>query len=169
MVDCARTLCPDSGLVVADSALRLGASRAGLERIVAAAAGKRGIVQARSVLALADERSESPGETLVRYAAHRAGAPPPTPQLSVPTSAGTFRLDLAWPDVCVGVEFDGAIKYSDEFGDPVQRLLAEKRRHDALVDAGWWIVRVSWEELHDLEALGTKLLRARRARSISAS
>ncbi len=166
VVDCARSLPAEGALVVADSALRRGASAARIGHIVDSMAGARGIRQARAVIAAAYARSESPGESLVRFAACRAGAPTPTPQLEVATSAGTFRLDLGWADVRVGIEFDGAMKYSGaDFGSPVDRLRAEKRRHDALVDAGWWVVRVSWDELSDLGRLGAKLLSARLRRN----
>ena len=54
----------------------------------------------------------------------------------------------------MAVEFDGAVKYSGgEYGDPRGRLLAEKARHDALVEAGWLVLRVTWDDLSDPDLL----------------
>ncbi|MFJ4107136.1 hypothetical protein [Oerskovia enterophila] len=162
VVDCARSLRPSSALVVADSALRLGADVRLLDQILDESAGKRGVIQARQVLQLADARSESPGETLVRWFALDAGLPPLVPQLSVTTWRGEFRLDLAWPELRVGLEFDGVVKYTGGMGDPAGRLLAEKKREDALREAGWTILRVTWEDLKDPERLVGRLRAARR-------
>lgn len=168
VVDCARMLPTSSALVIADSALRLGADATVIADVLGESVGKRGVRRARDVLALADARSESPGESLLRHAAWSAGLPVPSPQLRVQTAIGDFRLDLGWADVGVGIEFDGAVKYSGgEYGDPAERLWAEKRRHEALVDAGWWVVRVAWSELDDVAALGDKLMRARQSRTHS--
>ncbi|WP_157257368.1 MULTISPECIES: hypothetical protein [unclassified Oerskovia] len=162
VVDCARSLRPSSALVVADSALRLGADVRLLDQILDESAGKRGVIQARQVLQLADARSESPGETLVRWFALDAGLPPLVPQFCVKTWRGEFRLDLAWPELRVGLEFDGVVKYAGGMGDPAGRLLAEKKREDALREAGWTILRVTWEDLKDPERLVGRLRAARR-------
>ena len=161
-VDCARSLRPASALVVADSALRLGAEVRLLEKILDESAGKRGVIQARQILRIADARSESPGETLLRWAALDAGFPVLVPQFSVATWRGEFRLDLAWPELRIGLEFDGMVKYAGGMGDPAERLLAEKLREDALREAGWAILRVTWGDLEDLERLADRLRAARR-------
>lgn len=162
VVDCARSLPAPSALVVADSALRLGAEVRLLDQILDESAGKRGVVQARQILQLADARSESPGETLVRWTALDVGLPPLVPQFPVITWLGEFRLDLAWPELRIGLEFDGAVKYAGGMGDPRERLLAEKRREDALRESGWTILRVTWEDLKDPERLVGRLRAARR-------
>ncbi|MBD5787556.1 hypothetical protein IF650_15395 [Cellulosimicrobium terreum] len=61
-----------------------------------------------------------------------------------------------------GVEFDGRVTYSTEHGDPTAVLWAEERRHDALVEAGRTILRVTWEDLGDPEVLVARAVRARR-------
>ncbi|WP_265521940.1 hypothetical protein [Oerskovia flava] len=165
VVDCARSLPPAGGLVVADSALRLGLDVALVDRVLEEAAGTRGVVRARRVLGLVDPGSGSPGETLVRLAAIDAGCPTPVSQVAVRTRLGTFWVDLGWPELRVGIEFDGAAKYSGgQFGDPEQVRRDEQDRHAALVAAGWWIVRVTWADLADPVALGRRLWDARRRR-----
>lgn len=136
MVDCARWLPGPRALVVADSAWRAGADPDLVETLLAEAAGRPGVRQARWIVDLADVNAESPGESLVRW----------------------YVLDhgLAAPeaDIKVGIEFDGAVKYSGgAYGDPHERLMAEKVRHDALVEAGWILVRVTWSDLRDPAAL----------------
>ncbi|MFC8923948.1 hypothetical protein [Cellulosimicrobium sp. NPDC057127] len=176
IVDCARSLPPVAGIVVADSGLRAGADLERIGVVLQAAAGGRGVRRARQVLAEADGRSESPGESVVRWIAIEAGLPRPEPNLTVPTWRGAYRLDLAWTAHRVAVEFDGAVKYSGgEYGDPQRRLLAEKARHDALVEAGWLVVRVTWDDLADSDVVARRIRSAlstalrRRDREIEAA
>lgn len=167
VVDCLRVLRESQGIVIADSALRIGARTEVLETILEESAGKRGVVRARRVLAAADVRSESPGESLVRWFAVDAGLPALDLAVPVATWLGAFWLDLGWPDLRIGIEFDGAVKYSGgRYGEPGERLLAEKRRQDALAEAGWTIIRVTWADLSDPERLVARLRAAReRARA----
>ncbi|PTU54937.1 hypothetical protein DBB34_17080 [Sphaerisporangium cinnabarinum] len=154
IVDCARSLSPTSGIVVADSGFRAGADVRRVEEVLEAAAGGRGVRCARRLLAEADARSESPGESVVRWLVVDGGLPHPEPNLPATTWRGTYRLDLAWTALRVAVEFDGAVKYSGGgYGDPRGRLLAEKARHDALVEAGWLVLRVTWDDLADPDVL----------------
>ncbi|MEN5074268.1 hypothetical protein ABE437_10660 [Isoptericola cucumis] len=163
-VDCGRWLAGARALVVADSALRAGADRAVVDKILHDAAGRPGIRQARLVVDLADARAESPGESLVRWSVHEAGIDLPDLAVEVQTWRGTAWVDLGWPELRVGIEFDGAVKYSGgEHGDPRERLLAEKRRHDALTEAGWTILRVTWDDLAHPDRLVARIRRARAA------
>ena len=161
VVDCARILRPAQGLVVADSALRGGADPAVIGTILEECGRRRGIVQAREVLELADPRSESPGETVLRWIAHDEGLPTPVPGFDVETDRGRFWLDLAWPEWKVAVEFDGAVKYSGgDYGDPSARIVAEKARQDALEEAGWIVIRVVWQDLGDPAGTAERIRRA---------
>lgn len=161
VVDCARLLREPQALVIADSALRLGAERELIRRILSDSAGARGIRRARQVLSLADPRSESPGETLVRWIAHFYDLPPLSPSVPVRTASGEFFIDLGWPELKVGIEFDGAVKYSGgDYGDPAERLLAQERRERALRAAGWLIIRVTWDELDAGHLLALRLQKA---------
>ncbi|MBD8078317.1 hypothetical protein [Cellulosimicrobium arenosum] len=163
VVDCARAGTGPQGLVVADSALRAGADPTVLTAILDESVGKRGIRRARTVVALADARAESPGESVVRWTIHEAGLPAPVPAHEATTARGRYWLDLAWPDLMVAIEFDGAVKYSGgEFGDPSARIWREKLRHDALTEAGWLVVRVVWADLTAPESLERRLRAALR-------
>ncbi|MFE7406776.1 hypothetical protein [Isoptericola sp. NPDC057559] len=163
VVDCARLLPEASSIVVADSALALGADPDELTERLDRSGGARGVRRARRVLAAADGASESPLESLVRWQLLTAGLPRPVHAAPVETWAGTFWVDLAWPDLKVAVEVDGAVKYDGRSGDPQQILLAEKRRHDALVEAGWTILRVTFADLQDVRRLVARVEQALRA------
>lgn len=167
--DCAATLPPGPGLVVADSALRAGADRALLAEITERAVGRRGVRRAREVLQHADGRAESAGESLTRWAVIAAGLPEPDLQVAVATRLGWRWVDLGWRAERVAVEFDGRVKYGRDRATAARAVFEEKRRQDALEDEGWTVVRITWPDLADLGTLGDRLSRAfrRAARSRS--
>lgn len=142
MVDCARSLSPLAGLVVADAALRAGADRAVALAMLDELKGRNGVARARAVIDLADEGAESPGETATRFVLLRDGLPRPQTQVRVVTRLGTFWGDLGWEEWRVLLEYDGRTKYVDR-----ETLVREKRRHDALVEAGWRALRVTQEDI----------------------
>lgn len=105
-------------------------------------------------LHLADGRSESVGETRVRYLCWRGGLPAPVPQLPVVAGGRTlYRLDLAWPEHGVWLEFDGRDKYVSYLrpGESVvDVVLREKRREEDIARrTGWRCIRVTWRDLAD--------------------
>lgn len=70
-------------------------------------------------------------------------------------------MDFWWPDANVIGEFDGLVKYRGTMGQPVEVLIAEKRREDRLrALTGATVVRVTWRELDDRPALERSLRRA---------
>lgn len=159
VVDIARGRRVPHGLVVADDGLRLGADPAAMAALVDARPGRRGVRRARTVLALADGRAESPWETFTRLHVLAAGLPAPELQIVVATRLGEFRADLGWREWRLLIEFDGLIKYTDlSGGDPGRVVFEEKRRHDALVEAGWKILRLTREDFRDAAALHRRLV-----------
>lgn len=157
VVDCARTMRDGAGLVLVDSALRAGADLAVVEDVLRRARGLRGVRRARAVLAMADGLAESPGETLTRHAIVSDGLPSPELQVGVDTRIGRFWVDLGWPEVRVAVEFDGRVKYGVTGIDAAQAVFAEKRRQDALEEAGWMVVRVAWDDLRNPVAIAGRV------------
>ncbi len=65
--------------------------------------GSRGSAQLPDVIALSCVLAESPMETRIRLALHFGGLSPPVPQ----HPEGPYRLDMAYPDLMVAVEYDG--------------------------------------------------------------
>jgi hypothetical protein len=120
---------------------------------------------ANLVVRLADPRLESAGETRTAYLCWAQHLPAPTPQVTVLDENGaTFaRVDFAWPDFGVFVEFDGKEKYRrwrrkgetlDEF------LMREKRREEAICQlTGWVCIRITWADLNYPERTATRIRR----------
>jgi len=157
--DCAMLLPYRQALILTDHALRLGADPGALQAMADDLDGRRGIRTFRRVLAAADPRSESPGETLTRDLILRLRIRPPEPQLEVSSRAGRHRLDFAWKEEKVALEFDGKIKYFD-YSPTAEVLFEERRREKALVEEGWRFVRVEWKDLFREQEFKHRLLRA---------
>jgi len=154
MVDCARSLAPLAGLVVADAALRAGADRTVAIAMLDEMAGRAGVARARAVIELADEGAESAGETATRFVVLQAGLPQPQTQLRVSTGAGVYWSDLGWEEWKALLEYDGRGKYTS-----TADLLAEKARQDATAEAGYRMLRVVSEHLRDRGALVQRVAR----------
>lgn len=157
VADCARTLGGPGGLVVADAGLAAGVDREEIAAHLARVRGARGVRTARAVLRFADDGAESPGESLARGALIAVGLPAPQTQVMVRTRLGVFWADLGWPDLRVLVEYDGLGKYVSD-GPAV--LLAERRRQEAIEDAGWRVVRLTSRDVSEPEGLIARVRRA---------
>jgi very-short-patch-repair endonuclease len=141
-VDCARAMAPRAALVVVDAALRAGASLDEMTQLLARDPAGRGSARARQVVVLGDAGAESPRESALRFVLLRAGLPQPETQVRIDTHLGAFWADLGWEQWRVALEYDGRQKYADP-----EALVREKRRHDALVEAGWSVILVTKEDL----------------------
>ncbi|MBT2566872.1 type IV toxin-antitoxin system AbiEi family antitoxin domain-containing protein [Arthrobacter sp. ISL-85] len=161
VVDCAMMLGYRQALVLMDHALRLGADKALIESMAEGLQGRRGIRTLRLALAHADPRSESAGETLTRELLARLNLPLPEPQVAVATRAGQYRLDFAWKEKKVALEFDGKAKYFDYRPTP-EVLLKERQRENALTENGWTFVRVKWADLFHEHEFKARVLAALR-------
>ncbi len=132
---------PES-LVVLDAAARA----AGTEALAAAytrLSGHKGLGPLAWAASLADPRSESPLESASRGVMIGAGVPVPDLQVWVRDRSGQdHRVDFLWRDRGVVGEADGWGKYA-----AIADVHAEKRREDALRDAGFVVVRWTSDEL----------------------
>jgi very-short-patch-repair endonuclease len=119
-----------------------------LREAAAALPVARGSRRARRAVALADARAESPPESRLRLLLRSAGLAP-EPQYVVRDPDGRFiaRVDLAFPDLRVAVEYDGSWH-----GNPGQ-LARDRRRLNALVAAGWTVLHVTAADLHHPDRL----------------
>ncbi|SDC12908.1 type IV toxin-antitoxin system AbiEi family antitoxin domain-containing protein [Nocardioides lianchengensis] len=115
------------------------------------------------VLRLADPRIETPGESRTFYLIFRQGLPRPQPQYVVTDAAGDFvaRVDFAWPELGVWLEFDGQVKY-EKLLKPGQRasdvVLQEKEREKAIRRAtGWRCIRITWADLAHPELTAARI------------
>ncbi len=115
----------------------------------------------RAALALADSGAESPMETRLRLVlVLDAGLPKPETQYEVWTTDGRFvaRLDLAYPRLRLGVEFDGRIHEEKTV------RVRDQRRHNQLTGARWHVLHYSgadyYQRRHVIVAEVTAALRA---------
>ena len=167
--DCACDEPPYNALSIADAALnrhcqpdpwhrdscttRLRSARACWEELVARHRGRRGIAQARAVLASATPWAVSPGESVLRWMTLVVGLPEAIAQYPVPGLSKDRFLDLGWPDHRVVAEFDGRTKYRTE-----EDVFLEKLRQDELETQGWRFFRTTWSSLSDMRTQADRLL-----------
>jgi hypothetical protein len=106
------------------------------------------------VLRLADGRSESVGETRIRYLCWAMGLPAPQVNYPIVDENGreVARVDLAWPELGVFLEFDGKVKYEGLLRDGERAsdvVVREKQREDMICRlTGWHCIRVVWADLY---------------------
>lgn len=131
-----------------DAMLRAGHVTAEqLVALVEQRAGCFAVSRMRMVVPLLDPRAESAPESRARVALVLAGLSP-VPQHEVRVD-GCFvaRVDLAWPEEKVAVEYEGAYHF-----DGVQ-IVRDDARIARLEAAGWIVIRLSAVDLRNLEAV----------------
>ncbi|MEV6971614.1 hypothetical protein AB0M47_41610 [Hamadaea sp. NPDC051192] len=110
---------------------------------------------------LADGGAESPGESRSRLMLVTNGVPHPTTQFVI-THRGRFvaRVDLAWAEYRVALEYDGF-----EFHSARSDLARDRARLNRQVLAGWLIIHVTGDRLRrDLPSVVAEVLAALRTR-----
>lgn len=111
---------------------------AGIERF----AGMRWVTTLRAVGPLADGRSESPGESVLRLRCHEANVPV-VPQVEVWRNEILLgRLDLGNEDLLQGFEYDG-----DEWHSSPEQRKHDRERRREISDNGWTIAALGCEEV----------------------
>jgi hypothetical protein len=99
---------------------------------------RRGVVQLRRLIPLSDPRAESPRETWTRLAIMDAGIPAPVPQYEIEIEGAViFRLDHAYPEHRVAVEYDG-----EDFHHMDDQLEHDARRRGWLREQEWSVIVV---------------------------
>ncbi len=143
-IEVARSLQRPRSLATLDAALRSGTcSRPDLWRAAIEQAGRRGIVAVRNLIPLADPRAESPMESEARLAMIDGGLPIPELQYEVVDGNGELRrLDFAWPDQRVAVEYDGMDWHSGP-----EAMKRDRRRQAALADIEWVVLAIVFEDV----------------------
>jgi len=108
----------------------------------------RGRVQATQLLELATGLPESPAESWLLLIMVEGGIPMPTLQYPVRDLSGheRYRLDFAWPDLKIAVEYDG---YEAHEG----RADLDNARDEDLRRRGWLVVRADAADLKRADRL----------------
>ncbi|SDX97203.1 T/G mismatch-specific endonuclease [Geodermatophilus africanus] len=151
----AAALADDDAVVAVDRLVASGVAGIGPVRSLAAAARGPGSARARDACRLADGLAESPQETRVRLLVHRGGLPAPVAQYVVRDARGfVARVDLAWPEHRVAVEYDGLWH-----AEPGQ-FARDRQRLNRLQAAGWRVVFVMAADLRRPDELVARIAAA---------
>jgi hypothetical protein len=165
-VEVIATSTPEAALVVVNGLLHGGHMT--YDDLAAAAAAMKHwphTLAAHLVLALADGRLESPAETRTYFMCRQQNLPRPEPQYVVRDEHGHVfaRVDFAWPEEGVFLEFDGRIKYERyrREGETLEEyVMREKRREERICQlTGWVCIRIGWADLEDPVATSARIRR----------
>lgn len=142
-LDLASGLRRRNGLAVLDAFLRLRVfNQVALHNEVRRFARRRGVIQLRQLVAIADGRAESSGESWTRLEIIDAGLPVPQPQFVVMWQGQElFRLDLAYAKHRICIEYDGI-----EFHDSREQRRHDEARREWLRQHGWVVIVVRKED-----------------------
>lgn len=145
---------PVEALVVIDMAIRSGLTdNLALWRHGHSVSGRPGSARLRALARVAAP-AESPMETRLRWLLHEAGLPRPQVQTDLRDGTGRFlgRADLYYPASRLAIEFDG--------GQHRESLVADDRRQNALITAGYQVLRFTTADLRGRPQVITAQVRA---------
>ncbi|MDO5752501.1 type IV toxin-antitoxin system AbiEi family antitoxin domain-containing protein [Arthrobacter sp.] len=160
VLQCAMTATFEQAVIIGDSALHTGLNLHDLEKLQASFHGCRGIKRARRVINSLNALSESAGETRTRLILAELPIELPELQVTLQTSIGTYRVDFAWQDIRLILEFDGETKYFEHAQSTEQALLEERERENSLIEDGWRFIRIKWKHLNNPEQLKDRIMKA---------
>lgn len=145
----------EDAVVAVDQLIATGFAALATVRRLAADGRGPGSVRARMACELADGLAGSPQETRLRLLIRASGLPAPTAQFTV-RNDGRFvaRVDFAWPEEKVALEYDGLWHAA-----PGQ-FAKDRRRLNRLREAGWRVVFVTAADLHDPAELVARIAAA---------
>jgi hypothetical protein len=135
--------------------------RAALDAV--ARQGRRGVGVMRRVLQARTETEPVAGVFEARMSRLLAvqGLPAAVPEFEVWTYAGMFvaRVDFAYPDLRLAMEVDGHSAHSS-----LDAFRRDRTRQNALVEAGWTVLRFTWTEVNRNSPHVGRTIRATRRR-----
>ncbi|MGQ0576128.1 MAG: DUF559 domain-containing protein [Pseudonocardia sp.] len=130
--------CVTEAVVALDALVRYRELRLDrLNGLAGSHAPARGVQQLRAAVALARPGADSPMETRLRLALVHGGLPEPSMRHPVTVAGRTFLLDLAYSELLLAIEYDGAEHRTAE------RARRDLRREALLAAAGWTVLRFS--------------------------
>ncbi len=102
-----------------------------------------GKVKARNVIPMLDARAESAQESRCRAILISSGFASPVPQFVVRDEYGQIfaRIDLAYPELRIAIEYDGDVHRSKE------RFRRDASRRTMLRAQGWYVVEVTADDV----------------------
>lgn len=163
-LDCTTIADTEHSLVMVNGLLRTGATtRELLHRRLESMAQWPGSLHSDLVLRLSNPLLESIGEDRTWCFFWSSGLPMPLPQHPIRDRTGRIvaRVDFAWPELGVWIEFDGKVKYEALLrpGESASEVVVrEKRREDKIrALTGWRCLRITWADLRDPVALAARI------------
>jgi hypothetical protein len=131
--------CPLVEAVVAVDALagRFGFTGVDLRAFAERYPGARGTLRLEDVVGLVEPAAESAMETRLRLVLVHGGLPRPVVQHLVADERARIvaRVDLAYPEALVAIEYEGADHFTD------RQVMRDGRRYTQLTDLGWRVFR----------------------------
>lgn len=165
-VEVARQLVRPRALATCDAAVRSGwCTLADLKDAVDNQCGRRGIVGVRNLLSLVDQRAESAMESEARLVMLDHGLPRPELQYLIRGRYGEcWRVDFAWPEARVAVEYD-----SVEWHAGRAEMLRDKSRFAGVQEVGWTVVPIVVDDVRRNPARKCERIDAHLRRGLLAS
>lgn len=130
----------DRGAAFLDRALQRYLTPEDLCDAYSRALGGHGMARAGQLLRAAMDRADSAAERELLRLLREAAVPGVVRGMPF---QGWF-VDIAFPDARVAVEVDGWAWHVD-----AERFRADRRKQNALVAAGWIVLRFTWSDIHD--------------------
>jgi hypothetical protein len=164
-IEVARGLKRPRALATLDAAIRRGTCRRrDLTLAASRQAGRRGIVTVRELIGLARPEAESPMESEARLVMHDGGLPQPLLQYEIIDRDGRcWRVDFAWPDHRVALEYDGF----DWHSSPAA-LRRDRQKRAALEDLDWRVMSIVGDDVRRHPAEMVRRIDAQLVRSRAA-
>jgi hypothetical protein len=160
--DLAQWLPVEEAVAIVDSLLRQRLVTTDELRVLARArTGARGWKRMLHVAGLVDGGAESPQESRLRVGLVLAGLPRPVTQFAVERD-GRFvaRVDIAWPQWKIAIEYDGLWHHDSE------QFHRDRQRLNRLLGEGWIVLHLTAKRFkEDFPAFLTEVRQAIRTRS----
>jgi very-short-patch-repair endonuclease len=150
--------CADQALALAPQAQR-AELRAAIRHRIDTRCDSRGRRRAHALMDLASGKVESPAESAMLLTIYDAGLPLPAIQVSVNDMMGheRYRLDFAWEEPMVALEYDGYAAHEGRFD-------RDAERDRDLAARGWLVIRARAADLRSPGRLMDELRAAFTAR-----
>jgi hypothetical protein len=141
-LDLGRQRWPEPALTALDALHRLGSFTVEeLTSEIDRFRGMRWVTTLRTMAPHTDGRSQSGGETVVRWRWKNLPVPPPEPQVEVNADGRTAFVDVGNEALRFGVEFQGVEWHTGE-----EREESDEARFGWLRDDAAWIIEPVWTE-----------------------
>lgn len=101
-----------------------------------------GVGQLGSIIEDISSGARSQGETVIVSLLHDAGFTGWSANFAVRLGGRLVVIDVAFPELRLAIEVDGRAWHSD-----AGRFQSDRRRQNALVRAGWTVLRFTWDDL----------------------